>query len=95
MGSSSVAEKSSGAYALEFEQALGLTDGRTLVTFLPSVATNAPTVADEITAKGDDASDQEKTLAAVYDLTAVCARYGLARFPNPKTIYSPSLSTLD
>ena len=83
LGSSSVAEKSSGAYALEFEQALGLTDGRTLVTFLPSVATNAPTVADEITAKGDDASDQEKTLAAVYDLTAVCARYGLARFPNP------------
>lgn len=94
-GATALAEKGAGSFAQEFEQALGLENGKTLVDFLPSVAEQAPQKADEITLKGDDASDEERILAAVYDLTAVCARSAPAPIgKNVPAVFKPAWAVL-
>lgn len=73
LGGNAMTEKTTDQYAAEFGDALGL-DGETLESVLPAAATRAPAAVEEILAKGEDASDDEKSLVAAFHLMAVCAR---------------------
>lgn len=74
LGGNALTEKSAQEYAAEFSDALRLGDDETLESVLPAAAARAPGAVDEILAKGDDASDDEKSLVAAFHLLAVCAR---------------------
>ena len=73
LGGNAMTEKTTDQYATEFGDALGL-DGETLESVLPAAATRAPAAVEEILAKGEDASDDEKSLVAAFHLMAVCVR---------------------
>ena len=73
LGGNAMTEKTTEQYAAEFGDALGL-DGETLESVLPAAAARAPAAVEEILAKGEDASDDEKSLVAAFHLMAVCAR---------------------
>jgi len=74
LGGNALTEKSVEQYAAEFSDALRLGDDESLESVLPAAAARAPGAVDEILAKGDDASDDEKSLVAAFHLMAVCAR---------------------
>lgn len=73
LGGNAMTEKTTEQYAAEFGDALGL-DGETFESVLPAAAARAPAAVEEILAKGEDASDDEKSLVAAFHLMAVCAR---------------------
>lgn len=73
LGGNAMTEKTTEQYAAEFGDALGL-EGETLESVLPAAAARAPAAVEEILAKGEDASDDEKSLVAAFHLMAVCAR---------------------
>ena len=74
LGGNALTEKSSDQYAAEFGDALRLGDDETLDSVLPAAAARAPAAIEAIFAKGENASDDEKSLVAAYHLMAICAR---------------------